>query len=280
MADNSDQLQLSYAAKQSWYRRRVVRRFVLWGEFVTVAVVGWRWGPAAYTHAEYLYWQRQCMEWAAPVGTVAYEDNPSGATALLKSPDYKPMPLETAAYLEGSGYNVPAVAILQAPAAARVLPAGALHDGIVFMHRLRSPAGNARLVVIRSRLWKCGRNGYTVQLFFPLVLKPAPYWPFEPAEIVGDPSQAILSDFWMTTPKPEWGDLGNTAAPYAPTLRLFAGQVDPNDSSHFTIAYEYCQLESDETTGQPVRNWRTGVMHGWLRDNDTLAIQRTAGWPD
>jgi hypothetical protein len=53
-----------------------------------------------------------------------------------------------------------------------------------------------------------------------------------------------------------------------PTLpaprRIFAGQADPNDASHFTIEYE----------------WPSGVrgtIDGWLRDDDHVDLQIRPG---
>jgi hypothetical protein len=42
-------------------------------------------------------------------------------------------------------------------------------------------------------------------------------------------------------------------------LRLFAGQPDPNDDSHFTIRYE--------VDNQP------GTIDGWLQADDTIKLQ-------
>jgi hypothetical protein len=47
--------------------------------------------------------------------------------------------------------------------------------------------------------------------------------------------------------------------------RLYAGQPDPNDESHFTIRYEF------EAEG------RGGVIHGWLRDDDTIDFEINEG---
>ena len=49
--------------------------------------------------------------------------------------------------------------------------------------------------------------------------------------------------------------------------RIYAGQPDPNDASHFTMQYEF------ESEG------RSGVIHGWLRDNDTIDFDVEEGPP-
>jgi hypothetical protein len=47
------------------------------------------------------------------------------------------------------------------------------------------------------------------------------------------------------------------------TLRLFAGQADPADESHFTIRYEL--------NGQP------GLIDGWLMPDDTVKLEPREG---
>jgi hypothetical protein len=46
-------------------------------------------------------------------------------------------------------------------------------------------------------------------------------------------------------------------------LRLFAGQADPNDASHFSIAY--------------VADDREGVIDGWLMDDDKIKFKSREG---
>lgn len=47
--------------------------------------------------------------------------------------------------------------------------------------------------------------------------------------------------------------------------RIYAGQPDPNDESHFTMKYEF-----DDSLP-------AGVIHGWLRDNDTVDLEVQEG---
>jgi hypothetical protein len=51
-------------------------------------------------------------------------------------------------------------------------------------------------------------------------------------------------------------------------VRLYAGQADPTDPSHFTIEY---------ATEKVAGVWDHGVVDGWLRDNDTLALKFRPG---
>jgi hypothetical protein len=45
-----------------------------------------------------------------------------------------------------------------------------------------------------------------------------------------------------------------------PRVRVYAGQIDPQDASHFTIRYEM---------------WgQSDVLDGWLNDHDAVRLQQ------
>ena len=46
-------------------------------------------------------------------------------------------------------------------------------------------------------------------------------------------------------------------------INLYAGQPDPNDKSHFTLAYTL--------------NGKPGTIDGWLNDDDTVKLEVRAG---
>src|SRR4051794_39233692 len=65
--------QLDYAPAPPVLRRRRARRVMLGIVLLAVVVAGWRWGPGAYRRASLLYWQRQCLRYAAPGERVVYD---------------------------------------------------------------------------------------------------------------------------------------------------------------------------------------------------------------
>src|SRR4051812_7643715 len=78
--------QLDYAPAPPTLRRRRVRRMILGVMLLGAVVAGWRWGPGAYRRASLLYWQRQCLRYAAPGETVVY-DSEAVAGAALRAAD-------------------------------------------------------------------------------------------------------------------------------------------------------------------------------------------------
>src|SRR5687768_4241515 len=79
---------LAYAPPPRWHRRRRVRLGVLCGALLCLAVAGLRWGPAGWKHAQFLYWQRQCLSYAPAADQVVYENDPQRAGQLLGQPGY------------------------------------------------------------------------------------------------------------------------------------------------------------------------------------------------
>src|SRR5882724_47966 len=80
---------LEYAPGGPVRRRRRIRRIVLLLAVLSLTATGRRWGPAAWDHAQLLYWQRQCMNYTMPAGSAMWETDPAKAAALVKeNPDY------------------------------------------------------------------------------------------------------------------------------------------------------------------------------------------------
>jgi len=124
--------------------------------------------------------------------------------------------------------------------------------GVAFMHRRRSPSGHERLVYVRFRCAAPGNRAYSVIIMNGHALTPA----------------GLISPL-RGVPATERGDFREVDPDVAPraglwhvtgTLRLFAGQSDPADPSHFMIRYEYREDVDDP--------WRPGVIDGWLQDNE------------
>jgi hypothetical protein len=163
---------------------------------------------------------RQCLRYSAPPDQVVYEEDPLQAAKLLR----------TGKGYRGSGPEGPGV-ILRPALWPYGLPLSSV--GIAVLHQRRSSAGHTRLVVVPFY----GRDH--VNHFY-----------FSPSALATD--EGHLPPHWTLQ------DVTGIAFP-APPLRLFAGQPDPVDLSHFTIAYQ-----SSETTG---------IIDGWLRDDDTIKLQ-------
>src|SRR4051812_37320764 len=79
---------LDYSPPPRWHRRRAVRFGVKLLLLAGLVAAGWRWGPRAWRHGRVLYWQRQCLAYAASADRVVYETDPARAAALLDRDGY------------------------------------------------------------------------------------------------------------------------------------------------------------------------------------------------
>lgn len=112
---------------------------------------------------------------------------------------------------------------------------------ILFCHQLQLPSGQSRLVVVEGVVnWESGSPGQThlisVATTFTIdAASPAPLHPTSETE-------GPLIDGAMSETEPAWA------------LRVFAGQLDPKDASHFTIDYQ-------------TSSGGKGTIDGWLRQS-------------
>src|SRR5207302_4952739 len=83
---------LEYAPPLPWHRRRSWRRAVLLVGVICLADAGWRWGPAGWRLGKLLYFQRQCLSYAAAPDQVMYEEDPARGAVLLKRAGYHNCP--------------------------------------------------------------------------------------------------------------------------------------------------------------------------------------------
>jgi hypothetical protein len=114
---------------------------------------------------------------------------------------------------------------------------------IIFLGQRISPGGNHRLVCLRyhpESQWFTGRffpqHNVEITCTYPGTLTK---WPS--AHMQGAAYSILLQ-----TPK------------IPPRVRVYAGQIDPKDASHFTIRYEM---------------WgQSDFVDGWLSDNDAIRL--------
>jgi hypothetical protein len=121
------------------------------------------------------------------------------------------------------------------------MPIANLGSPIIFMHERFSPSGKRYLVVLHgmngedASLMACpvGQIGVNVDLWEPAALDVPP----KSANYLGDPFGTRLLDGSIVK-----------------RLRVFAGQADPNDPTHFVIRFE--------EDGQP------GIIDGYVCDGN------------
>lgn len=224
--------------------RRWVRRGLLPLLAGAALVSAYWWGPPVWYRLQLAYAERQCTGHLAPPETIVYTEHPDDVKRLVASPaGYKPGPAG-----DGSVYRVP-------PAWSKfyglLSPPGFQSRGTVFLHERRTPSGRRLLVAVDylgDQLYDWGSFWMDVSEFQVRAFEPG--GPFSlPVEVQSDqvPRRLYTSD----------GRPG--------TLRLHAGQPDPNDPTHFTITWE---LTEDPTA--------RGVLDGWVREDGVRLERRDA----
>jgi hypothetical protein len=126
------------------------------------------------------------------------------------------------------------------------LPGGGnLPKTIAFLHARQSPAGHQRIVAIRCiPIYLASAS--ILQSLQSIVIQPASFW--------------RLQSLPRFTPGPSRGGY-----PVFMPINLYAGQIDPGDDSHFTLAYTI--------------NGKPGTIDGRLGDDDTVKLELRPGSP-
>jgi hypothetical protein len=207
-----------------------------------------------------------CMDFARSPDTVVYTEDPKEAAALLASSSavkplsfsfsdahYRQMSVQLSVYRTGSDV----LGSSQTDAKTELNGNLRLHDdaALVFLHRMKTPAGEDRLVWIRlqalrgveerggSRGGSRG-TGMPISRGMPIPRSLAVYVVrpdlLDPGSWNPTVLRIVPSDSdWIQIHEPplESLDAGCTVEHSTP-WRVFAGQIDPNDPSHLTIPYE------------------------------------------
>src|SRR5262245_37091351 len=92
--------QLEYAPAPT-RSRKWLRRAAWLAIMLTVSFAGWRWGTAAWTQVQIVYWQRQCMNYRALPNQVVYEEEPAAVARLASDLQFRPFVRATANPIAG-----------------------------------------------------------------------------------------------------------------------------------------------------------------------------------
>lgn len=248
---------LGYAPPPRWHRRRRFGLALLVTLLLCLALAGWRWGPGGWKHAQFLYWQRQCLAYAPPADHVVYENDPSRAAALLQRPGY----------VNVSPASAPPVAVHTPRCWSEAMGLGGVPvvntgfgpggpGATLFLHERTTPSGVRRLVAIHAP---------AAALAVAALPIPAPVI-VQPATLTAGPAvrNAVARvEFNLVLQSPSAGGFSLLSTPAGTTTRFFAGRPDPADPSRFTIPFE-----TGDTRGE---------IQGRLEDGDTLRLAFTSG---
>ena len=173
--------------------------------------------------------QQKVMSYSDPPSTVIYEEDPAEQIRLLQLPGYSKSP-----WGRSTIEYQPAMKFLRSTPFARG-PFDSRFDALPFFHSRTAASGTQRIVIV---VFTETLHGHFRDLSAGV---------YVPATHSAFPKQ-----IWSHALRP-FGNVGTEKR-----LRLYAGQPDIADPSHFTIAYS--------VDGQP------GVLDGRLTDVDTVFL--------
>jgi hypothetical protein len=232
--------------------------------------------------------QQQCLAYAQPPEKVVWEEDPDRAAKLLAAGGYQPIvptgqPSDffSDAVPPGVSAHFPTMLPESIPAGLRL--SGLAGNTIVFMHGRRAVGQAERLVAVGIhadiRATETGAPYKTTDTFDGFVWKwqtitagsfatdsedgtPAPNGSYTTTlRLQPDSDGAQLPAHWAAATQP--GSPGQLTIQYSDQLRLYAGQADPADASHFTIAYDL--------DGHP------GTIDGWLKPDGSVVLKPQVG---
>jgi hypothetical protein len=164
-----------------------------------------------------LYHQHQCLSYSAPADQVVFDTEPGQVAHLASDPHYL-IATEIASRRRTPDWDSFLAKGFRGVTGLAPLPP---NNPILFMHERKSPNGTVRLVVVERTAGLAEPPlfiaGFDVEAFA-----------IEPGRIVRPPH-------WLPF---AWDiDVAYNPGPHR-DIRIYAGQVDPADASHFTIRYE------------------------------------------
>ena len=243
---------IDYAPAPRWHRRRGVRRVALLVLFLAASLAVWRWGRPALGHALLLHEQRQCMTHEAPPVQIVYEEDPGAASGLVSRGSGSGWAFYKTGYASSAAAAY--VPPYWAKYAARLTPPAATAGATVFLHELRAPGGRSFLVALQF-VPRRTPGSFTTHIIngFNCSVEV-----IEPAGL-RSPPRPVRFPIALSVPS------SNPSKP--PNVRVFAGQVDEADPSHFTVRYEM---------------WgQADTLDGWIDDRGmvTLSQRQPPEWP-
>ena len=238
-------------------RRKVICVTLL----VLLSAIGWFFSQTVIDvvhQVRLLYLQRKCAANSLPADFVVYEEDPAQAAKLLARPNYQPVHCgfqsglgwspDTNA-LDAAGYSMPAFnSFLQHDESlhvnyTRFSPYRREPVSMVYVHEQTSRAGHHRLAIVTyafdeiasvpARFLQCRFMSVSI---IPAKLRQAPAF----------------------SPKTYEVSIINGIDHQLPNTRIFAGQPDPADPSHFTIRYQLWGQED--------------IIDGKLQDDDRVTL--------
>lgn len=261
MSRSPDKIELGYETPvmglgRAASRRRFAKWVVVGVGFAALLAVVWPFGRAAFVYAGVRHQQDRCLSFHLRAGTIAYAEDPAGLNAMRRfdaspsAPGRSEVMVGRATALpNGGGAWLAGYLIPKAESGLSSFAAGGPSSNMlpVFLHgRRAAPDLPVRLVRVGLSMDRIGqmknspalRDGF---VFVGRVYAPATWNnPLRQLTVTKDGNAPI------------------EALPFG-GLRLYAGQPDAADESHFTIDYQ-------TPDGR-------GTIDGWLMHDDTVKLE-------
>ena len=214
-----------------------------------------------------------CLATTASPTQVIYDEDPTRAAALLKrATGYVAIPSSNYVHFPPAAWQVPVFLKTAGPAAQ-------LHSSsdttIAFLHGRKTPDGIERLVwvdLLAQETMSNASEGPTTRyyhLHHERTFIARAYDPAAQGTLLVDNARSLILDqpdgrnpYVVWTKAASW-ESGRIEPHLQNILRIFSGQPDPKDESHFTIDYEL--------DGNP------DVIDGWLLRDQTVVLQPRSG---
>jgi len=208
-------------------------------------------GGTAWRRNHLAQFQQQCLNYTASPEQVMYEEDPTSIAKLLATdPDFVPCQWDDG----GGRHRSNPLAVGRLPPCLRSFESlngreiagdgGLSYQATLFLHQRTSPSGNQRLV----HVYLLASTDYIGASIIPSGGQGTHDWvpATRPANLFKGPH------FFASLGYP-------VSHPYLTLARIYAGQPDSADPSHFTIRY---------------RMWgQEDVLDGYLKDDDTVTLK-------
>jgi hypothetical protein len=174
------------------------------------------------------------MNYSPPADQVVFDNDPGRVRQLLRSPEFELVPEYVSTVIRAP---IPCERFFELASP----PGINMGFGTLFLHERRNSKGERRLVLLRLG----GPVMRSLHSEDPAMNEPLV---FRPGTAFSDPIEV----------RSRW--TGSTDLPYGLGGRWFAGQIETDDPSHFSVV--------NENYG------RRFIIDGWLMDDDTIKLEK------
>ncbi len=243
---------LEYGLSPPRRKRHIVQALVGLA-LLAIGYAGYRWGSYIWQQAAVMNSQRQCMNYTAPANAVVYEEDAAEATRLLSRADGTYV-----RYVLNRALSPDLTARKSTVAAARFPSCWTRFSSLVTLTNPRPGQSSGAILFLHERTSDAGHRRLVCVRYFPETFSFTPQFAenynfeqmvFTPATWSSDASQSVMTSSTEVSS-------GFPTRP--PNLRIYAGQIDPQDDSRFTIRYE--------AWGQ------SDILDGRLYNNDQVSL--------